>query len=63
LNDVSEVYCGMCYQNKVVKAMDASVTFEELLQSKAHGRAQTRGISIAGEVESEVGKRTGSHCE
>ena len=29
--------------------MDASVIFEELLQSKAHGHAETRGISIAGD--------------
>ena len=30
----SEVYCTKCYQNKVVQAKDASVTFAELLKSK-----------------------------
>ena len=49
IGDVSEVYCIRCYQTDVVQALDASVTFEELLQSKADGPSQTRGISIAGD--------------
>ena len=40
----SEVYCTKCYQNVVVQAKDASVTFAELLKSKPGLRQEKRAI-------------------
>ena len=40
------MYCTKCYQNEVVQAKDASVTFAELLKSTAAVRPERRAISI-----------------